>query len=117
MSNPLPWKQILDGIEGALTQVEAAAALRESLIERTGPPPLAPDSSWQAELHAWDLLVAELPAAAEEAERECHSTEALLGEQEQALQAWLRAIQEDWQELAAWDKRHVAAAAHTIRAT
>ena len=103
------WKEVLQGIEQALGQVEAAAAARERELEVPAvPTPLAPDSAWQTALFAWDGLVAKLPAAAAEAERECRDADAVLASEENTFAEWLRATEATRQKLAQWDNRHVS---------
>ena len=115
MPNALPWKEVLEGIEQALAQVEAAAAARARELEELAlPVPLAPDSAWEARLRGWDALVAKLPEAAEEAQRECRDTEALLCREEEALRAWLAAAQGVQQRLAAWDAKYKPGRRHTM---
>ncbi len=115
MTDVNAWKNVLEGIEQALAQVEAAAAQHESELPGLEfLPPLAPDSSWQAALHAWDGLVAKLPAAGAEAERECESTEAVLHGQENALRSWIQATHESRRNLAAWDEQRGRRASNTM---
>src|SRR5438270_130357 len=103
MPNTLPWKEVLEGIERTLTEVEAAAAARERELEQPAPVPLTPESDWERRLRAWDAQVAKLPEAAEEAQRECRQTEVALSREEQTLRDWLAAALAARQRLEAWD--------------
>src|SRR5438128_12633647 len=115
MPNPLPWKEVLEGIEQTLADVEKAAAARVSELLQPPPAPLAPESDWERRLRAWDAQVAKLPEAAAEAQRECRETEAAFSRDEETLRGWLAETQAARQRLEAWDANYALGGRNTIR--
>jgi hypothetical protein len=106
MLTTLPWKDVLERMEHTLAEVEAAAAAREQELTAAPPEaPLAPDSSWQERLLAWNRRLANLPSAAEEAERQCREAAALLQQHEDRVRAWLTAMRAVQERFAEWDRR------------
>src|SRR5438132_11541057 len=108
MPNPLPWKEVLEGIERTLAGVESAAAARQRELEQPPPAPLGPESDWERRLRAWDAQVAKMPEAAQEAERECRETEQALGREGESLRGRLTALQAARQRLETWDATYGA---------